>query len=657
MAFNNFPYTDFHELNLDWILKKIKTWAREYETILNDYDNLNKLYLELSKKIDEEIGGEAAEAAKEQLQEWLDDGTLANLLNTVTTDAVGTFNLQRLFRTVELTDQYVDASYDAKWPQGGCLTRNGTWIQAYSTRNDKDVLFEEYDLNNDYIVTRTGGPVDLGHANSITYDGNYIWVAERLYNNNTTSKIVKLNYNNFSVVEEYTNPSYFPVSISFDPISNKTYFIDYYWGHYANVYEFIPSTGNGTYTGVFVCALEDGENYRNHLQEIKVYDSMIYSIGADDETFTSYTMDGNIHNAYVINDVQGIYRVGEKESFDILGSNVLFSSIVTTGFGNARITQFWRGNLKYGVAVDSVGSASNRSPKIYVDASSGSNNPDGYSENEYFRYIQEAIITGSILGTTSFEIVNGSYEETFAMYNMHATFDFKNSTLDGQIINSFGTVSIKDLTVDCNNTEDGYNTAIYNYYGTMTLDTVTIDAGGKYYGIANEKGILSLLGTTTVTNEVYNDVANYGPIPIYYDDYNNPISIWHSVPSAGMAVELGITVDSSHLSYSMPAWITQHLHYDKYRFVEVGGYVSGNSYSVKFRISSGIHNDIDGSGHQFIWTVMANNATTDQIPWAVRFDVTLTKDALTAVAPRIFYVNDGSDTTGTWSVNWIRFSN
>lgn len=37
--FNNYPYTDFHEMNLDWVLKKIK----EVEKTVNDFTVYNKL--------------------------------------------------------------------------------------------------------------------------------------------------------------------------------------------------------------------------------------------------------------------------------------------------------------------------------------------------------------------------------------------------------------------------------------------------------------------------------------------------------------------------------------------------------------------------------------------------------------------------------------
>lgn len=43
--FNKFPYTDFHELNLDWILDKIKQFENDFYVNLSQTitENVNKL--------------------------------------------------------------------------------------------------------------------------------------------------------------------------------------------------------------------------------------------------------------------------------------------------------------------------------------------------------------------------------------------------------------------------------------------------------------------------------------------------------------------------------------------------------------------------------------------------------------------------------------
>ena len=48
--FDNFPYTNFHELNLDWVIKNVKTLMDKYENI--DVDTLKTM---LQNYIDEQI--------------------------------------------------------------------------------------------------------------------------------------------------------------------------------------------------------------------------------------------------------------------------------------------------------------------------------------------------------------------------------------------------------------------------------------------------------------------------------------------------------------------------------------------------------------------------------------------------------------------------
>lgn len=48
--FNNFPYTNFHELNLDWIIKQIEDLIEKYPGMISDISQLTN---ELSKRVAE----------------------------------------------------------------------------------------------------------------------------------------------------------------------------------------------------------------------------------------------------------------------------------------------------------------------------------------------------------------------------------------------------------------------------------------------------------------------------------------------------------------------------------------------------------------------------------------------------------------------------
>ena len=78
--FNFFPYTNFHELNADWILKKVKEVG---EGFVNFTKEITEKVNNLSVKIDNEIK-EIPDIVKKdtyaKLNEWKNDGTFENLI-------------------------------------------------------------------------------------------------------------------------------------------------------------------------------------------------------------------------------------------------------------------------------------------------------------------------------------------------------------------------------------------------------------------------------------------------------------------------------------------------------------------------------------------------------------------------------------------------
>ena len=51
MVFNNYPYTDFHELNLDWILKNMKKLESDYSGLVSGYEQIEKDFKALQAEV------------------------------------------------------------------------------------------------------------------------------------------------------------------------------------------------------------------------------------------------------------------------------------------------------------------------------------------------------------------------------------------------------------------------------------------------------------------------------------------------------------------------------------------------------------------------------------------------------------------------------
>lgn len=77
--FNKYPYTDFHELNLDWVLETVKNLFNAVSTIDGWIDVHQIEYEQLKELYDDIIAGEFPDSIKQAFADWMN----ANALNLV----------------------------------------------------------------------------------------------------------------------------------------------------------------------------------------------------------------------------------------------------------------------------------------------------------------------------------------------------------------------------------------------------------------------------------------------------------------------------------------------------------------------------------------------------------------------------------------------
>lgn len=84
MAFwNKFPYSNFHELNLDWIIDSMKTLLESQNTLITEFNKLDAKFDSLKKEVLDNIDGTAKSEVDKLAQQGAFDSTLLKLFNKI----------------------------------------------------------------------------------------------------------------------------------------------------------------------------------------------------------------------------------------------------------------------------------------------------------------------------------------------------------------------------------------------------------------------------------------------------------------------------------------------------------------------------------------------------------------------------------------------
>ena len=131
MFSNNYPYTDFHELNLDWFLN-------EFKQVHNHVDTLDATVTEFTNFVTNYFDNlDVQEEINEKLDALVADGTISALLLPLTTDAVSDWLTEHLTPTTPVVDNTLTiagAAADAKVT--GDLFKTTILIHGTYTGND-----------------------------------------------------------------------------------------------------------------------------------------------------------------------------------------------------------------------------------------------------------------------------------------------------------------------------------------------------------------------------------------------------------------------------------------------------------------------------------------------------------------------------------------
>lgn len=80
--FNKFPYTDFHEMNLDWFLNKFNELLEEWATMQHNFDTLSEAFTDLKNFVNDYFANlDVQEEIDNKINEMAESGDLANIIS------------------------------------------------------------------------------------------------------------------------------------------------------------------------------------------------------------------------------------------------------------------------------------------------------------------------------------------------------------------------------------------------------------------------------------------------------------------------------------------------------------------------------------------------------------------------------------------------
>lgn len=368
---DNFPYTNFHELNLDWILNKLKElateWSSYYENTEKWKNDMDAAFQDLKIYVEDYFDNlDVTQEVYDKMEEFAQDGTLQSIMQQVV-DTSQNMDLAPVACVPAYrghTDLDNEAAYP-NWFQSGCS--DGTYLYMFFNNSVQDgaVLIKKYNIASGTLVGST--TITAHHANGAEYYDGKIYLATL----DAETGIAVIDPDTLLIENNIITPGYGFRSVSIDndgtmyaAAGGTLYTIDTDNGNQVHLKCNLQFTNEGYQSGV----VRDGWLY-----EAGVNPSCVYKISVET---------GLVVHVYPISRYIDFYCVGEVETvFADRAGHYYVGSCSYYPFGNYRFGNVFAADFNTnlqskrayaGANVLSIGT-------VYVDTTRDIMLPDGTS--------------------------------------------------------------------------------------------------------------------------------------------------------------------------------------------------------------------------------------------------------------------------------------
>jgi hypothetical protein len=493
---NDFPYTNFHEQNDDWILRTIKKLVDDFEKISIGFNELDTKFENFKEYVYNELQNvDLYPAVSKKIDEMIADGSFTNLLSNANEKFPLDFN--RIFRLHIKGGRYTENPTGITGFQGIAIDGAGNFYftatkQPYENETGNELGYI-YKTDRNGNITSIVTDAKIGHGNSLAFSVK----DNKLMCANLHGKLTVYD-SNLNLLSTFTLP-FETFSVSYDHSKNMPLVISA-----GTIYRM--DLVNGIY--IKLSDFTIGSEWTTR-QNYSVQGNYIYSVDSNPNSLAKFDrLTGRtiyIQNFY---DTIALYKVGELESMccDAIGNIYLLSYVHSN---DKFIVNVFKSNINYSAKGTNAYSSSDFYNDVVVDATISVPSPDG-TANKPFSSIEDALCYRYNISRINFAKKCQCLDEyIYVNDNPQINISAKGSVFGGiQWTTSNG--GIYDIEIDNANITNPVFTAPVNFYRSKILiDNIKVKSAKETTNLIRINNCLATIIRTDFINALVGNVTGH----------------------------------------------------------------------------------------------------------------------------------------------------